>query len=352
MTVKVYIPKYHSKDLVVMIATMLPMTLFLCFLFFDNYFSNVGTFLSITLVSFIFYSCAFITYGIVAIALRNRFPEERQFYKRIGICLGVFYLMSAVYISMLLFSFDYFSFFGYQYSDDDFTHGWLCLVVINTFLTFLNEGIYRFENYRNTIIETEQLKNEYLRSQVLSLKSQLNPHFLFNSLNTLSSLIHEDESTAEEFLDHMSKVYRYLLKNDEQLVPLEMELEFIRSYAFLLRSRHGEGLQINIPASASEARCNIPPLTLQMIIENAVNNNFISRSTPLEINIAVSANCLEISNTVQPKVNGTEEPADMWVNLTNKCRLLAQRELSIHNKGSIRTICLPLVADEKLLKYE
>src|SRR5205085_5679631 len=138
------------------------------------------------------------------------------------------FLMSAVYVSLILRGYDYFNFFGYEYAEPDFIKCYTSIIVVNIFLTFLNEGVYRFEKYRATVTETEQLKKEYMQSQLLGLKSQMNPHFLFNSLNTLSSLIHEDAETAENFLDHMSKVYRYLLRNnDEQLVKLGTELNFI-----------------------------------------------------------------------------------------------------------------------------
>src|SRR4029079_9617844 len=194
---------------------------------------------------------AFFIYGLVAISLRNRFPEDNQLLKRLTICISIFFLMSAVFISLILRGYDYFEFQGYEYEESDFTKSYVAFMVINVFLTFLNEGVSRFEKYRATVTETEQLKKEYMQSQLLGLKSQMNPHFLFNSLNSLSSLIHEDADTAEEFLNHMSKVYRYLLRNNEEkLVTIETELHFIQSYYFLLRSRHEEGLQLDIDVSS------------------------------------------------------------------------------------------------------
>src|SRR5206468_4198254 len=108
---------------------------------------------------------------------------DQELFKRLAICLSIFFLMSAVYIALLLLAYDNFHFFGYEYSEHDFTRGYITLMVINIFLTFLNEGLYRFEKYRATITETEQLKKEFMHSQLLGLKSQMNPHFLFNGLN-------------------------------------------------------------------------------------------------------------------------------------------------------------------------
>ena len=242
------IPKFHTKDFTVLVATMLPMSILLNYFLYDiAYFSSVSRFLITTLVTFFCIGCAFLTYGFVAIFFRNRFPEDRQLAKRIAICLSVFYLMSAIYMSLLLWGYEFLGFYGYKYTDNDFLQVYVMLIVTNTFLTFLNEGIYRFEKFKSTLKETEQLKKEYMHSQLLGLKSQMNPHFLFNGLNTLSSLINEDAEKAEEFLDHMSKVYRYLLRNnEEQLVTVATELNFIQSYYFLLKARHKEGLQLHI----------------------------------------------------------------------------------------------------------
>src|SRR5436190_2132291 len=161
-------------------------------------------------------------------------------------------------------------------------------------LTFLNEGVAQFERYKTTLIETEQLKKEYLHSQLLGLKSQMNPHFLFNSLNTLSCLIQEDEEKAEDFLDHMSKVYRYLLRNEEQLVSLETEVDMVRSYYFLLKKRHSDALTLEIAIPKSYLNSEIPPLTLQMIVENAVNQNSLTKNEPLIIKVKAVNDEIEI----------------------------------------------------------
>lgn len=343
-------PKFHSKDLVVLIATMLPLAILLDFFCYgDAYFSSWSRFLLTTLPTFAYTGLAFLTYGVVAISLRSRFPDDRQLFKRLLICLSVFFLMSAVHISAILFGLDYFNVYGYEYSETDFTKGYLTLIAFNTFLTFLNEGIYRFEKFSVTIKETEQLKKEYMHSQLLGLKSQMNPHFLFNSLNTLSSLINEDAEKAEEFLDHMSKVYRYLLRNNEErLVTIATEINFIKSYYFLLKARHEEGLQLNIDLVPGNEELWLPPLTLQMIVENAMNQNAISRSRPLKIWISSSENGLQILNSVQPKINSISTIDEIEENINNKYRLLCGCEIKIHETPTQRSILLPLIEHKEL----
>ena len=350
MTRSLNIPKFHTKDFTVLVASMLPLAILTNYFYYGkNYVSSFSQFTTTTLLSFVYLGFGFLTYGLVAIILRNRFPEERQTIKRLAICLSIFFLMSAAYTSLLLLLYDLFHFYGYEYVDSDFTKGYLALITLNVFLTFLNEGIYRFEKFKITITETEQLKKEYIHSQLLGLKSQMNPHFLFNGLNSLSSLIHEDADKAEEFLDHMSKVYRYLLRNhEEKLVTIETEINFIQSYFFLLKARHEEGLELNIDVSPESRQSFIPPLTFQMIFENALNQNAISRHNPLTILIRDTDDGLEIINSVQPKMSSVQANAETEENINNKYRLLCGCEIIIDETDKYRSILLPVITKKEL----
>ncbi|WP_018616278.1 sensor histidine kinase [Segetibacter koreensis] len=348
---KLTIPTYTSKDFYIMVATMFPMAIVLnYFLFNTRYFNNVIIFGVATAVTFILLSMAFLFYGFVAVSLRNRLPGDDQLWKRLAICIPLFILMSGVFISIVLTSYDLIDFFGYDFHETDFKKCFISFIVINIFLTFLHEGVSKFEKYKATVTETEQLKKEYMQSQLLGLKSQMNPHFLFNSLNTLSSLIQEDPGKAEDFLDHMSKVYRYLLRNnDEQLVSLETELVFIESYYFLLKARHTDGLHLLIDIPEEVLHQCIPPLTLQMILENAVNQNTVSKNTPLYIEVMSRENNLIIKNTIQPKVNSTEISEEGLENIANKFRLLCQQNILIEETVAERTIQLPLIPNTEIV---
>src|SRR5206468_5264324 len=116
------IPSYHSKDFAVMVVSMLPMAILVnYFLYRESYFLDASTFGWTTLTSFTYFALAFMSYGLVAISLRNRFPSDQELFKRLAICLSIFFLMSAVYIALLLLAYDNFHFFGYEYSEHDFT---------------------------------------------------------------------------------------------------------------------------------------------------------------------------------------------------------------------------------------
>jgi two-component system, LytTR family, sensor kinase len=349
MAMPVNIPKFHTKDFTVLVASMLPMAILVNYFLYDHaYFNSVPQFLVTTLVSFLFFGGGFLTYGFVAILLRNRFPDDRQVFKRLLICLSIFFLMSAVYISLLLLAYDYFNFYGYEYLDRDYFRAYATLITLNVFLTFLNEGIYRFEKFKVTLTENEQLKKEYMHSRLLGLKSQMNPHFLFNSLNSLSSLIHEDADKAEAFLDHMSKVYRYLLRtNEEKLVPIETEISFIRSYFYLLKSRYKDALELEIDVSPDRLEQLAPPLTLQMIVENAINQNAISRLKPLKIKVTNAPKGIQVINTIQPKMTTMHSNAEIEDNINNKYRLLCGCEILIKEDPDQRAIWLPVMINRE-----
>jgi LytS/YehU family sensor histidine kinase len=195
-----------------------------------------------------------------------------------------------------------------------------------------------------------QLKKGLQTKPVAGLKSQVNQHFLFNSLNSLSSLIEEDEDKAEEFLDEMSKVYRYMLRmDDEQLVTLDAELKFIHSYRHLLKARYGKGLELDVNTSEHDLDKLLPPLTLQVIVENAFSHNAVSKDSPLIITISSHGdNIIKVSNNVQPKIITTPLDNDTAMdNLVNKYALLINSPLRIEETSATRDIYLPLLVNKE-----
>jgi sensor histidine kinase YesM len=345
--IKINFPKYTGKDVPVLVSTMLPLAVLInYFLFGKRYFTEGKVFVLATLLTFAIFAGAFMVYGMVAISLRNRLPEDWQTPKRLTMAIALFLLMSAVLLSVLFRGYEWVGFLGYEFKEADFRKAFISLGIMNVFLTFLNEGIAKFERYRITVTETEQLKKEYMQSQLLGLKSQVNPHFLFNSLNNLSSLISEDAGRAEEFLDQMSRVYRYLLRhNEEHLITLETEVNFIESYFYLLKSRHGEGLFLSIMVHPDDAQqLMLPPLTLQIIFENIIHHNTIDKDDPLTIAIDVKRAWLEIRHSVHEKfITDADFDETGLENIINKFRLLCQQEVRMETKEKERIIRLPLI---------
>lgn len=172
----------------------------------------------------------------------------------------------------------------------------------------------------------------------------MNPHFLFNSLNTLSSLIQENAEEAEAFLDHMSKVFRYLLRHqDDKEVSLKKELDFLQSYYFLLKARHTDGLQLQVDVADSLLNGSVPPMTLQMLVENIVSQQTLSRQQPLRISIQAIAKGLHICHNWQPRQMNDAPDDRVLENIRKKYRLLHAAEVTDYLTENERGIVLPLI---------
>lgn len=215
----------------------------------------------------------------------------------------VFMMITAVFVTGIFFGYHWIGFPGYILKIENY--GWALLAGFTADLvgSAFNEAIYSQQEWRRTQLEKEQLEKLHLQSQLEALKNQVNPHFLFNSLNSLSSLIGEDPEKAEEFVDKLSAVYRYiLLHNGQDWVELRTELNFIRAYFHMLQTRYGEGVQLNMSVAESQSGLRLPPLTLQLLVENAVKHNIVHKSKPLLIDISTSGEKeLTISNNLQRK---------------------------------------------------
>jgi two-component system, LytTR family, sensor kinase len=298
------LPQYNGKDNLVMVTAIFPFAIILnSIILGSTYYSSWTIFLAATLLSAGATCIDFIACGWIAVSLKARFPEEHQVVKRLTLMILTFLIISALFLYSLFRGYEQISMLHYQFNEPGFVWSYFTLGILNIFLTFLMEGISRYKDWEQNRLEMEELNRAYKQSQLQGLKSQVNPHFLFNSLNSLSSLIQDDEEKAESFLDEMSKVYRYMLRNDEdQLVTLETELKFIESYMYLLKARYGDGLLLTIAISEEDEHRWLPPLSLQVIIENSFSHNIISKSAPLRMSIrSCGAGVLELSNSIQPK---------------------------------------------------
>lgn len=338
------LPHYTRKDYLVLLWVILPFTIVLNTLIFGKlYYSEWYIFLLATLFSGIAFSIDFMLCGFIAVTMKARLPFERQLVLRLTLMIGTFLIITGLFLFLLFKGYEWIEFYGYRFNDSGFIWSYLAMGIFNIFLTFLIEGISRFEEWKNNQKETEQVRISYRQSQLLGLKSHINPHFLFNCLNTLSSLISEDEEQAEKFLDEMSKIYRYMLRNDdEQLVPLETELNFIRSYFYLLNTRYSASMQLSLAVNSSEHQKLIPPLTLQHIVENTIAQNSFSKLSPLKISITGENGHLEIRNTSQRKI-GVDKAECALYSIVEKYRLFHETEFLVKEADGERIIQIPLI---------
>ncbi|MFC5409808.1 sensor histidine kinase [Larkinella bovis] len=207
------------------------------------------------------------------------------------------------------------------------------------------EGVYLYQRWKVTYTEAQELKKVNLQSQLDSLKTQINPHFLFNNLNSLSSLITSDAEQAELFVDELSSVYRYLLQqNNRDLCPLNDEIQFIKAYFHLLKTRYGDGIFMETDIEPVYLTYVIPPLTLQILFENAIKHNIIAVSRPLTIKIYTSDGHLFVENNMQKKKVAVPSNQIGLQNIMIKYKLLAHSPVTIHYDDQKFLVGVPLLA--------
>lgn len=202
------------------------------------------------------------------------------------------------------------------------------------------------ENFR-LLREKEQLEAESLRARYSALQSQLNPHFLFNSLNTLVAEIAYDPKTATAFTRHLSEVYRYVLQGQErQTATLREELDFLHSYLFLHRVRLGECLHVEIDVPDILLDSRVPPLTLQLLAENVIKHNYISDTRPLTLRLQADTGTghLCFANTLRPRETDTPGGTGLR-NLAERYRLLGNYRVDIRRTDLQFIVTIPLITD-------
>jgi len=223
--------------------------------------------------------------------------------------------------------------------------GLLVGVSVNLIFETLYELDYLLNKYKETIEEKETLEQMSIHHDFNTLKNQVNPHFLFNCFNTLSSLISEDREKAGLFLDELSKVYRYLLRNNEEGVStLANELKFIQSYYRLLQTRHGQAVEINVQADKRYEPYLLPSLTLQLLVENVVKHNMLSKNKPLVIDIfTTTGNKLVVNNNLQRRSVKAPSNNVGLQNIKAKYDLLKQPGFQVMEDEKNFTVVLPLI---------
>lgn len=207
-----------------------------------------------------------------------------------------------------------------------------------------NYIIHLIHKQQCIVIENEGLHTESVRHQYESLKNQLNPHMLFNSLNTLQSLIRESPSKALEYTQELSRVLRYSLQdNDMQSVSLAEEMQHAEAYMFLMKMRYEENLLFSINIDDDMAGLHLPPMSIQLLIENAIKHNEISNRNPLTISIHTEEGpALVVCNRIQAKRQAAPGPGIGLDNLAKRYRLLWQQEILISTENDIFYVRLPL----------
>jgi len=225
-------------------------------------------------------------------------------------------------------------------SEFDLTNFFVSALVVGLVLT-----IRLIFQKQTILLENEALRREALQSQFESLKNQVSPHFLFNSLTTLKILIQEAPEKAQNFVNSLSGALRYTLQsNEKQLVTLEKEMEFMESYLFLIRMRFSTNLLVITEVNESLLSFRLPPLTIQTLVENAIKHNEISKRKPLQIQILTTEKeTLVIENEIQTKMTSEEGTGIGLINLSKQFQLLVGKEIIIRKENNRFIVEIPLI---------
>ncbi|GAB3998136.1 hypothetical protein GCM10028807_45020 [Spirosoma daeguense] len=226
-------------------------------------------------------------------------------------------------------------------------NGLTVMAMISTFYLAANRRANR--RLEDVQVRAERLEKENLQAQFAALKSQVNPHFLFNSLSILSSLVHADADLSEKFIDQLSRAYRYILEQkDNERVLLKTELEFIQAYRFLLNIRFENkfDISIDVPKEAQN-RYSIAPLTLQLLVENAVKHNRMSTKEPLHVSIQIEDNCLVVKNNLQQRPQTETSTGVGLQNIINRYALLTDQPVWVGESDGNFVVKVPLLNGER-----
>jgi sensor histidine kinase YesM len=216
---------------------------------------------------------------------------------------------------------------------------------INLFLHILNAIFFYINQYKNKQLEAEELKRISSQAQLQSIKNQVNPHFLFNNLNVLSSLVMQENPDANRFIEEFSKVYRYVLNSqEEELVVLRTELEFINTYNFLLEKRFPESIFIDVKIPPSYQSQFIIPLAVQMLVENAIKHNIVSKANPLHIELEINENAkLVVRNNLQLKPVNEPSTHIGLKNISRRYEMIAGQNIEVIKNEQSFSVLLPLI---------
>lgn len=263
-----------------------------------------------------------------------KFPVNRLI---VGVIATVAY--TVIIVLLIARSWEYFLNFSFgSYAD---------IVVPSLIITFFISLFLHSRGFliswRASAVDAERLQKENVKAQYDSLKNQVNPHFLFNSLNALTNLVYEDQDKAAKFIKQLSEVYRYVLDTREkELVSLDEEIKFLESYLFLQQIRFGDKLKLEI--NLKNVVGQVAPLALQMLIENAIKHNIIAEDQPLTIKVYSQDEYIVVENNLQKKTILTEDSSGLGLeNIKRRYEFLTNKKVNVRQLDSTFKVELPII---------
>jgi hypothetical protein len=224
---------------------------------------------------------------------------------------------------------------------------YLVTIIITFFVTLAFHAFYFYKAYQENKVKEQKIIAGTASAQFESLKNQIDPHFLFNSLNVLSSLIEENPESAQKFTTSLSKVYRYVLEQkDKELVSVAEELKFAKTYMNLLKMRFENSITFEIPEGFDNEEAKVVPLSLQLLLENCIKHNIVSEAKPLHVKISIENNQLVVTNNLQKKEVLLDRKGVGLQNIVNRYAILTKRTVLVEENEQEFKIFLPILTKQ------
>lgn len=311
-------------------------------LFYRNYdlLQSFNKYLFTVIITFLVFESIFQVNKLLDRKVRWETKPSKRFFEQwfISLSIGLFFTIVLRWFFVMVFIE-----FTYVNLQDEIILAIFVLLVTST-LSVVDLGVFLLDKWRFSLAELERFKKENAEFQFESLRNQVNPHFLFNSLNTLSSLIFQDQQKAGSFVRELSDVYRYILENrDREMVTLKKELEILKSYIYLVLLRFEQNLSITIDLPEKLDSMLIPPLTLQMLVENATKHNIVSKKKPLHVKIYSEDEYIVVSNNLQLKENRPYSSKLGLENIKSRYNYLSDKAVEISDGPEEFKVKIPLI---------
>ena len=277
--------------------------------------------------------------------IRERIPWSKRSYYRIIVALFLANVVYSGIISTVLLRLWILASREPPDNNDHLVNTVLIIIIAACFITNIYEIIFLNLEKEYNESRVEQLNVAKAQAELEALKNQIDPHFIFNSLNTLSFLITRDPKNARLYNDTLARVYRYILSNkDRDLVLLREEIDFISNYFYLLKIRFAEAISMVIEITdLSAENYLIPPISLQALVENAIKHNEFSEKKPLCIDVSISADYVIVRNVLNRRSNPQPTSKIGLSNLDNRYKLLTKRNIQVENNFESFTVKLPII---------
>jgi sensor histidine kinase YesM len=224
---------------------------------------------------------------------------------------------------------------------------YIVAMVITLIVTLAIHAFYFYKDYQENKVKEQKVIAGNASAQFESLKNQIDPHFLFNSLNVLSSLIEENPENAQKFTTSLSKIYRYVLEQkDKELVSIQEELAFAKTYMNLLKMRFENSITYELPENFDNEEAKVVPLSLQLLLENCIKHNVVSESKPLHIKIYIENNFLVVENNLQKKEILSDRKGVGLQNIVSRYAILTKRNVLVEEKENTFKVLLPILTKQ------